>query len=269
MSIITISSNSEIIDTKISEQIADRINYKKLDKSIITEIASQYQLEQSKLNDVLETTPSLLKNISGKQWNYYLSCIESAVFDFMIKDNVICWGLGAHLYVKDISHVMKVRVLINEDQYINELAEQQKSTTLKIKKWLEGKNRQKKKWSMFAYNKDETDLDLYDFVVDLNKDNLDSAVQQITKAVTQRKYEPVTYSIKSLLNKALAAKVRVELSKSMNNIKVEVQDDVVIVSTKVNKRSKNEKISDIKELAGKIDGVKHVEVQIESSSSIF
>jgi hypothetical protein len=51
----------------------------------------------------------------------------------------------------------------------------------------------------------------------------------------------------------------------MTDISVQARDGSVIVSTKAGSRQKRKKIETIKELAGKIDGVRYVEVHVKKN----
>lgn len=265
MPIIIISSDSREIEKEIAEKVAVAMDYNRLGTQVLSDVAANYQIDPGKLTEALETTPSVFKNMPSKHWRHYLSCIEAEVFDRLLKDNIVCWGLSAHLFVTGISHVMKVRLLSGSGRSIGKIAEQKGITVARAEKLIADELRQRKKWSLTAYNLDETDPSQYDLVINLDQIDPTEAAITITNAVEYRKFQPMTYSIKCLSNLALAARVNARLLESMVNIKVQARDSSVVVLTKASNRQKRKKIAAIKELAGDIEGVSYVEVHVKKN----
>ena len=262
MSIIIFSSDSMELGKEIAEKTADAMNYKRVDRQLLADIASKYQLPEDKLQETLEKTPSFFRKMPQKNWQQYLSCIETEVLDILLEDNAVCWDLAAHLYVLGVSHALKVRLLAGHDHLIDKLTKEKSFSRQRAQKWLKDQNRQREKWSHTAYDRDETDPSLYDLVINLEQIDPAEAVKTIIGAVSYRKFQPMTYSIKCLTNLSLAAKVRVELLKSMTDIRVKARDGTVVVTTKALKRQKRNKAAAIKEIAGSIGGVNYVEVHV-------
>jgi len=251
MSIIIISADTGEIEQSIAEKVARAIDYQMLDRRIIADIAKKYQIDPGKLAEALEITPSLFKSLSSGQWRHLLACVEADVLDRLLSDRIVCCGLSAHLYVTGVSHVLKVRVLSGESR--------------QAEKGHENRLQQRRKWSVTAYNVDETDLSRYDLVINLDQIDPAEAVETITGAAQYRKFQVMTYSMKCLSDLALAANVNVILINTMTDISVQARDGSVIVETKAGSRQKRKKIGTIKELAGNIEGVRYVEVHVKKN----
>jgi cytidylate kinase len=265
MPIIIISSNSKEEEKEIAEKIIQAKEYGCVDARILSNIETKYHIEAGKLEETLQDTPSFLKKIISKQWQYRLACIEAEVLDLLIKDKTVCWGLSAHLYVVGVSHALKVRIIHDNHQHIGKIAKRQGIPIQRARKWHDMEIMRQKNWSLAAYNRDETDPSQYDLVINLDQIDRNEAVATITGAMGYRKFQPVTYSIKSLKDLALAAKVKTTLLKSMNNIRVQAKDGTILVYTNVFKQKKIETVKKIKDLAGKIDGVDFVEVHVSKN----
>ncbi|MBF0232018.1 MAG: cytidylate kinase family protein [Desulfamplus sp.] len=268
MSIIIISSDVREIEENIARKVADELGYNLLDRSILEDVAAKHQINSEKLKEYMETTPSLFKNLSSKQWRYYLASIEAEVLERLVEDKIVCSGLAANLYVTGVSHALKVHLLSGNRECIENIGVQgaQKEPIIKkTRKDLDNELQQRKKWSLTAYNCDETDLSKYDMVINLDQIDPAEAVKTITSAVEYRKFQVMTYSMKCLSNLALAARVNVKLLESMTDIKVEAKDGSVVVFTKASNRQKRKKIATIKELAGNVEGVGYVEVHVNKN----
>jgi cytidylate kinase len=265
MPIIIISSDFKDIEEKIAKEVALTMDYQLLDRRILPDIEAGNQIDPGKLNESMETTPSVFKKMTSRQWRYYLACIEANVFETLLKDKIVCWGLSAHLFTTGVSHAMKVRILSSSNRNSGKNSEQKGSTSQGVGKLISDKLEQRKKWSMTAYNQDETDPSGYDLVINLDQIDPAEAVKTITNAVEYLKFQPMTYSIKCLSDLALAAKVNARLLKHMADIKVQARDGSVVVLTKASNRQKRKKIAAIKDLAGGIEGVRYVEVHVKKN----
>lgn len=265
MSIIIISSDVREIEEKIAKQVAQDLDYDLLDRTILADVAKKLQINPEKLIEYMETTPSLFKSPSLKQWRYYLASIEAEVLEHLMKDKIVCSGLSAHLYVTGISHVLKVHLLSGNRECIEKVIKLNESLVQKTQREINSGVQQRKKWSLTAYNCDETDLSKYDLVINLDQIDPAEAVKTITSAMEYRKFQVMTYSMKCLANLTLAARVNVKLLESMTDIKVEARDGSVLVFTKALNRQKRDKITTIKELAGRVDGVSYVEVHVKKN----
>ena len=265
MSIIIISSDVREIEEMIARKVAEAMGWNLLGPEILSDIASKRQIDEGKLREALENTPSLFKNLSSRQWRHYLACVEAETLDRLLADNIVCWGLSAHLYVTGVSHAMKVRVLSASSQGLMEIAEQKGISIEKAGKYRADALVFRKKWSLAAWNTDETDLSRFDLVINLDQIDPGEAVNTITSAAAYRKFQVMTYSLKCLSDLALAAKVNAALLKSITDVKVQARDGSVIVLTKAISPQKRKKIATIKELAGNVEGVSYVEVHVKKN----
>ncbi|MFK5953669.1 MAG: hypothetical protein QM498_11470 [Desulfobacterium sp.] len=244
MSVLLFASENQELEDKIAQETATHLGYKTLNHTFLDEIAQQYDLDPSKLREAMVSPPSILRRMPSKLWYYYLSCVETAVLDRLLEDDLVCWGLGAHLYVLVVSHVLKVR-LVGGDGSV--------STDTK-------KERRREKWSVAAWQRREADPRLYDLVINLDQIKSDEAVTTVAATVGYPRFKPMTYSISNLTDRAMAAKVQNVLLKTLTDIHVHAQNGTVVVTTSCLKREKTKKIADIKEIAGKVEGMGYLEV---------
>jgi cytidylate kinase len=265
MSIIIISSDVKEIEEMIARKVAEAMGWNLLGPEILNDIPAKRRIDPDKLREAMKSTPSLFKNLSSRQWRHYLACVEAETLDRLLADNIVCWGLSAHLYVTGVSHVMRVRVLSASSQGLMEIAEQKQISLQKAEKLRADALVQRKKWSLAAWNNDETDLSRFDLVINLDQIDPGEAVNTIISAAAYRKFQVMTYSLKCLSDLALAAKVNAALLKSMADVKVQARDGSVIVLTKALRPQKRKKIAAIKELAGNIEGVNYVEVHVKKN----
>lgn len=262
MSIVIISSDSGKTEADIANEIAAKLDYKLLGPEILPVIASRCRLETEKLTEALDKKPSFFSRESVNRWQYLLSCIEADVLDRLGGDDTVCWGLAAHLYVLGVSHALKVRIITGNEARVKAIMNEKGVSRARAEKILARKNRDRKNWSTAAFELDEADPSQYDLVINLDQIDPEEAAKTIIDAVGYRRFRPMTYSIKCLTNRTLAARVRSVLLKTMSDVQVKARDGTVVVTVKAMKREKRKKAAAIKELAGGIEGVNYVEVHL-------
>jgi Cytidylate kinase-like family len=251
MPVLILSSESKEVERAIAEKTAQKLAYKLLDEQFLNKIADKHFLERKKLSGAMNTTPSILKRISEKWWHYSLSCVELEVLEQLAQDEFVCRGLSAHLYVMNISHVLKVRLIGGHDFVL--LSERQKKEMVR-------QERNREKWSLTAFNRREPDPGLYDMVINLDQIQIDEVVNTLAATLEYPRFKAMTYSKNNLVDQALAARVKNALLKSLTDIHVQANNGTVIVTTSSVKRERSKKIEKIKEIAGQVNGIGYLEV---------
>lgn len=262
MSLILVSSDVMTIEKQIAETVAGTLGYELLGSEILDDIAAKCHIPAEKLASAMKITPSPLRWEATRRWQRNLACIEAEVLDRLRKNNIVCWGVAAHLYVCGVSHALKVRLLADGDLQARQIAEESGITLKKARRRMEGESRNRAQWSAAAFGRDESDPALYDLVINLGQIDPDEAVRTIAGAVGYRKFQPMTYSMKNLVEGALAARVKAKLLASMADVRVEASDGRVKVTSKAMKRERQKKAAAIKALAGEVEGVEFVEVHL-------
>lgn len=262
MPIILISSDGIESAEQIARESATKLSYQLLGPNILSEIAAQDTFTAERLTQALTQLPAAWRPGQSKRWKQQLACVEAQVLDRLQQDNIVCWGVAAHLYVLGVSHALKVRLMSDNERKAYALSEERKISLSRAKRWLENQRLKREQWSKAAFGQNECDCSMYDLIINLDQIDPSEAVGTICTAVGYRKFQPMTYSIQSLSDDALAAKVKFKLLGSLTDIQVEARDGTVIVTSKALKRERQKKASTIKELAGAIAGVKFVEVHL-------
>lgn len=262
MPIIIISSEVAPSAQSIAQTAADALGYQCLGPEVLADAAAKYSAPAEKLSEALGNDQSKFRKMRSRRRSQLLSYVEAEVLDRLMADNIVCWGVGAHLFVQGVSHAMKVRLLVNTDQEAEKLARQRGVTVPRAAKSIQNAIRKQEQWALAAYNLDESEPSMYDLVINLGQIDPDEAVRTITEAIAYRKFKPMTYSRKSLAECALAAKVKTKLLESLGDIRVQARDGKVVVTSKALKRERQKKAAAIKEMAGQVEGVEFVEVHL-------
>lgn len=261
MSVIIISSDYLENGRAVAEKTAQSLGYQCLDRSILAEVAREHNLSEEQLVRALDEPPRWL-GISSKARKQYLAYIQEATVVRLLADNMVCYGLGAHLYLRGVSHVLKVRIQSDREALASQLSARRQITLEKAGKVLDNEAKLRKRWSMAAFQLDETDSTLYDLIIKLRQIDVDRAVEILTESIGDRRFQPMTYSRNKMEDVALESRAKVVLLERFPNIRVQALHGRLIVQAMALKREKQKKAAAIKEVAGQIPGVGYVEVQV-------
>lgn len=262
MPIIIVSSEMVQSAQPVAQAVAEALGYQCLGPEVLVDAAAKYGVQAEKLSEALGDDQSKFRKMRSKRRSQLLAYVEAEVLDRLTADNIVCWGVAAHLYVQGVSHAMKVRLLVNADQEAENLARQRGVSVPRAAKSIQTAIRKQEQWALTAYSVDDSDSSMYDLVINLGQIEPDEAVRTITGAIAYRKFKPMTYSRKSLAEIALAAKVKTKLLESLSDIRVQARDGKVVVTSKALKRERQKKAAAIKEMAGQVEGVDFVEVHL-------
>ena len=261
MPVIIISSDSYRKGREIAESAAGVLGYGLLGREILGKAAEKYAISEAQLLQALDKSPSLLRR-SSKLRKRCLAYIQEVTLSELLKDNVVCQGLAAHLYVLGVSHVLRLRILSDADKQEGQRSAHQRISLDKVKKLLDPEKAAQRRWSMDAFHVDETDPSHYDLVISLSQIDSNEAVKIIRETVGYPRFKPMTYSINCMEDLALSSRVRAALWEKFPGAGVRADRGRVIIETAALKRDKEKKVKAIKEMAGEIPGVDYVEVHI-------
>lgn len=261
MPVIVISANSMEREREIARGVAEQLGFQMLGREILAQIAKDHNIAEEELVKALDEAPGLLA-MRPRRRRELLIYIQAACVQRLLEDNVVCQGLAAHLYLAGVSHALMVRVLADSEERADALAKQKGISPEKALKLLKQQDEGRKRWSLEAFNADETDPGIYDMVLSLANLAPAQAVDIVCDAAAYPKFQAMTYSRKYLADKAMASKVLEKLMHRFPDIKVQVSDGNVVAQVQSLKRNQRKKQEAVRELASQVAGVNYVEVHV-------
>ena len=181
---------------------------------------------------------------------------------------VVCEGLCAHLYVREIPHVLNVRVLDDMRLRTNRIAADKGISPRAVRKRLERLERRRQRWSQALFEVDEANPSNYDMVISLGQISVDRVVTMVCDTARDRRFQEMTYSRKCVEDRALASRVRMKLLPQFPKVRVGARDGTVTLRLggRVS-RAWRKKAEEIRRLTEEIAGVDYVEVHRSATNS--
>ncbi|MCB2184781.1 MAG: cytidylate kinase-like family protein [Deltaproteobacteria bacterium] len=261
MPLLTISCDAYQRGLELSRQVAEKLDYKFLDRGLLDQVAERHGVARDELVKALDEPPGLF-GMRSRRRQLLLCHLEAACLEQLQTDDTVCYGVAAHLFLKDVSHAMAVRVLEDPKVRCQDLAQHRGVPLEKARTLAQSLDQNHRRWSLEYFTQDETDPAIYDMVLSLSTLDQAKAVDIIVDAAGFPKFQAMTYSKKLLADKALAARVREKLLPHFPEIRVCAADGTIVARLKTLKRDQRKKQEAVRNLASGIAGVNYVEVHV-------
>jgi cytidylate kinase len=255
MSIITISRGSYSRGKEVAEKLAQSLGYDCISRDILLEASNEFNIPEIKLIRALHDAPTVLERFTHGKVRY-LSYLSSSLLNYVLKDNVVYHGLAGHYFLKDVPHVLKVRIIADIEDRVREEMKRENISEEEARYILKKDDEERRKWGIQIYGTDTWDSNLYDIVLHIGRITVDDAVDVLHNTVKKPAFQRSPSSQKLLNDMALSAKVLSNLIKITPDVNVKSNDGVVVI---LNSAALTENImSEIKKIAETVEGVKEV-----------
>jgi len=178
MSIITITRGSYSRGKEVAERLAKKLGYECIARDILLEASEEYNIPEIKLIRALHDSPKVLERFFGGS-ERYVHYYRSALLQHARKDNIVYHGLAGHFFLKDIPHVLKIRINADINTRVKEEMARENISAEDALYILKKDDEERRKWGIQVHGMDPWDSRLYDLVINICALSLDDAVDLI------------------------------------------------------------------------------------------
>ena len=254
MSIVIISRGSFSHGKEVAEKLAENLGYECVSREIILEASKHFNIKELKLIRAIHDAPSLLDRFThGKE--RYVTYVREALLHRLQKDNVVYHGLAGHFFVRDIPHVLKVRIIADLEDRVAEEVKREGISAEEARAFLQKDDNERYRWSYHLYGIDARDPSLYDLVIHVKTLTTDDAVHLIMCALQSPRFQTTDRSQKDLDDLTLAARIQAALVEDFPSVEVNVQDGEVFIEIKGPVEEEDKVIALLQRLAVKVVGI--------------
>ncbi len=261
MPIITLSFGAAGIRDNIARNVADRLGYECVGRQVIQEASERFDVPEVKLSRAMRDIPSLF-GMSVTTRSRYLAYVLAAAARYLLKDNLVYHGPAAHVIGQGISHVIKVRIIPHREARIAFEMENNGISREKALEVIEKEEKKRRKYMTMAFGIDDTSDNIYDLIIDRSVMNSSQAAEEIAVTASQKKYQPMSYSIQTAKNIELSYRVKAQLVELDPEIQVRCQSGNVHLQVKCSDRDRERKERLVQERMQEIEDVESIEIQI-------
>jgi len=251
---------------EVAETVAERLGYECISRDVLLEASDQFNIPEIKLERAIHDAPSILDRITHGKLSY-ITYFQSALTSHAKEDNILYHGLAGHVYLKDIPHVLKVRIIANLQVRIDLVRERDKVTETEARNLIARIDEERRKWTKWLLGVDPWDPALYDLVIHIDTITVVGAVDLICEAVSQEPFKTTARAQQLINDLALACRVKSALLELDHNIAVTSEYGNVLVYTKKDDRRAKRLDERARGLAGEIKDIHNIEVRIKDLMS--
>jgi cytidylate kinase len=212
----------------VAEKLSRVLGYECISREILLEASEEFDTPEIKLIRALHDAPSVLDRLGhGKE--RYISYLKSALLQHARKDNMVYHGLAGQYFLRDIPHVLKVRIIVDMQDRVREEMRRENIPAEKAAYILRKDDQERRKWGLQIYGTDTWDSLLYDLVLHIGRLTVDDAVNIIFKTVSKPAFQPTGRSRKLVEDMALAAKVKADLVRLAPQAEIAADDGKIFI----------------------------------------
>ena len=263
MAIITISRGTMSGGKKLAHMLCKKLNYKCISREIIIKAADDYGIEEYKLFEAINKSPTLLHKLTFER-EKYLAYIQASICEYAKDDNLIYHGHAGHFLLKGIKHVLKLRIIRDLSIRIKEAMERHNYSQKEAEEYINKVDNERVKWTKFLYAEDWTSSILYDIVINATTLSIENSINAIARLAKSPSFQTTTESQKAMNELLISSRVRAALAQipQIQLGYLDIKSDNGKVT--INGRAKSQKIVDsIFKVSGGVTGVNEIIMNVD------
>lgn len=265
MSIITISRSFCSKGTLVAEKLAEAMHYECISREVLIEASELFNVPEIKLAKAIHDGPTIFDHFShGKE--SYIAFIKAALLNRLKKGDVVYHGLAGHFFVREVPHILKIRLLADMDARVAEEMTRENVTEAVARKRLAKDDKARCDWSTALYKIDTRDSELYDLVINLKHISVDDCLSIIRNTLGLPYFKETAEAKAQLANLALSATVKATLMNQFHNAEVTSQAGHVVIKLPEPVPKVDKAKDEIRSLIESIDGISDIYVDVKSST---
>jgi cytidylate kinase len=211
MAIITISRGSLSGGQRLAECVSDALGYRIISREdLVQEGARRYGVVEEHLQRALEQAPSFWDRFRVDRQIY--RCVAQATLCSLIRDDdVVYHGHAGHLLLRDVTHVLRVRLIVPLRERIRYAMTSHGYSESEAEAFIRKRDEERVSWTRFLYGIEWGDPALYDITLNLERISMPAACQTLAALVEREEFLVTDEHRQRLDNLFLAAHVQAKL----------------------------------------------------------
>ncbi len=211
MSVVAICETFGSQGNEIGRELSRALGWEFADREIIAKAAERYGESVMELHHVSEEKPTLWERFTDST-RHYVSCIEATILEMAARGEVVLVGHGAAIILREIPHVLRVRVTAPEGLRAMRARQQQGlATDQTALEFIREADRERATRMKFLYRVDLDDPLLYDVAINTERVSVDGGVRITREALQNEFVKPTERSCAAVRDLSLAAQAKARL----------------------------------------------------------
>lgn len=233
MQVICISRGTLVGGKDLAEPLAKKLGFTCVSREELSEAATDEGIQVGKLEMSMVRTGIFSERLALER-DHFLAFSTAYLCDKASEGGVVYHGRTGHFLLPGISHVLRVRVLAEEDYRINSVMRELNLDRAKARGYIEKVDEDRRRWVHSMYSVSWDDAANYDIVLNLAQVSVGNAATLLMQMAQLPDFQPTPASRRSMEDLRLAAKARLRIAGDerthMASVKVRADDGVVNVT---------------------------------------
>ena len=243
----------------VAEKLAERLKYQCVSREILLRASDRYNIPEIALEHAIHDAPSLLDRLTGGKHSY-LAYAQCALARHAQQDNLVYHGLAGHLLLRNVGHVVKVRVVADRHTRVEMVRQRDGLSEKAADALITRLDTQRRKWSRSLYNLDPWDPTLYDMLLNVSRFGVGGVVEMIAGAVEMKQFKATKDSQRQMDDLLLACQVKAAVVDEFHEVRVSSHNGNVLVYCAAGDRHGHKVKRSAQSASKELPGVNNIEV---------
>lgn len=259
MAIITISREMGSGGIPIAHRAAEKLGYTLIDGEAIAKVAGKYGLTPEALEIADEKPPAFVERLDEKM-EVDLHLIELIILEYALKGNVIIYGRGGQDLLKDISSVLRTRIIAPFEERVERWAEREWLDPDLARVLVRKSDQQRAGFIKYYFDRDWDNPLHYDLIINTSRLSEETAVKLLCEGVKDKNLVEKKGAAKNtLFNLIVRKRTEIAILSSTDveahHLQITAEDGLVILSGHLHSEAERR---DVLKITRKVEGVKDI-----------
>jgi cytidylate kinase len=231
--VICISRGTLIGGKDLAEPLAKKLGFTCVSREELSEAAINEGIQVGKL-EMSMIRSGIFNERLALERDHYLAFTTAYLCDKAAENGVVYHGRTGHFLLPGVSHVLRARVLGDEDYRIKSVMRELNLDRAKARRYIEKVDEDRRRWAHSMYSVSWDDAANYDVVLNLAQVSISNAATLLMQMAQLPDFQPTPASRRAMENLRLAAKARLRIARDERthraSVKVRADDGVVNVT---------------------------------------
>jgi len=254
---------------KVAERLAGELGLSCLSREELVEAAIQEGIQVSKLETAM-IKPQIFTERLALEREYYRAFTTLYLCERAMAGGLVYHGRTGHLLLPGISHVLRARVVEDENSRIKDAMNQLGVDLTRARRYINNVDEDMRRWVHSMYGVPWEDAAHYDIILNLNQMSLKNGADALTHVAQLPDFQMTPVSTKAIEDLRLGAKARLFLARDDRtkraNVKVRA-DDGIITATYLPHDAGVKDI--IPEIFARLEGVREIRATMATTNILW
>jgi cytidylate kinase len=243
----------------IAHRAAEKLGYTLIDGEAIAKVAGKYGLTPEAMEIADEKPPAFVERLDEKM-EVDLHLIELIILEYALKGNVIIYGRGGQDLLKDISSVLRTRIIAPFEERVERWAEREWLDPDLARILVRKSDQQRAGFIKYYFDRDWDDPLHYDLIINTSRLSEETAVKLLCEGVKDKNLVEKKGAAKNtLFNLIVRKRTEIAILSSTDvethHLQITVEDGLITLNGHLHSEAERREVLKI---ARKVEGVKDI-----------